>query len=191
MNDPTCGKPHLARGWCTLHYQRWRKHGDARASVRKHPGNGTAQRFFRNVVLAYTGDDCLIWPFASSSNGYAVVRHNSRQQLVPRLVCEYVNGPAPTHQHEAAHSCGRGCEGCVTPKHLRWAKHAENEADKLIHGTRLRGEELTHTKLTESDVIAIRRLKGRMSHRTIAAMFGISRATIGAIHRHERWAWLG
>lgn len=25
---PGCGKQHLARGWCTQHYQRWRKYGD-------------------------------------------------------------------------------------------------------------------------------------------------------------------
>jgi 5-methylcytosine-specific restriction endonuclease McrA len=25
---PGCGKPEKARGWCTKHYQRWKKHGD-------------------------------------------------------------------------------------------------------------------------------------------------------------------
>ena len=25
---PGCERPHEARGWCTLHYQRWKKHGD-------------------------------------------------------------------------------------------------------------------------------------------------------------------
>lgn len=25
---PNCDKPHLAKGWCHMHYQRWRSHGD-------------------------------------------------------------------------------------------------------------------------------------------------------------------
>lgn len=27
-NIDGCGKPHLARGWCGMHYRRWRKYGD-------------------------------------------------------------------------------------------------------------------------------------------------------------------
>lgn len=51
-----------------------------------------------------------------------------------RVVCERVNGPAPTEKHETAHGCGNSW--CVNKRHLRWATHIENEADKLIHGTR-------------------------------------------------------
>lgn len=29
-----CGKRHVARGWCTAHYQRWKKYGDPNVSVR-------------------------------------------------------------------------------------------------------------------------------------------------------------
>ncbi|KKN31413.1 hypothetical protein LCGC14_0824270 [marine sediment metagenome] len=32
-----CGKPHYARSWCSMHYQRWYKHGDVKA-VRKLSG---------------------------------------------------------------------------------------------------------------------------------------------------------
>ena len=29
----SCGRPHLARGWCRAHYLRWQRHGDPRADV--------------------------------------------------------------------------------------------------------------------------------------------------------------
>lgn len=28
-----CGQPHMARGWCRLHYFRWRRHGDPQADI--------------------------------------------------------------------------------------------------------------------------------------------------------------
>lgn len=34
---PDCSKPHMARGWCRLHYTRWQKHGDPLAGGRDNP----------------------------------------------------------------------------------------------------------------------------------------------------------
>lgn len=67
--------------------------------------------------------------------GAAQINLGGRSVIVARMVCEEVNGPPPTPAHQAAHSCGKGHLGCITPQHLRWATQVENEADKLIHGT--------------------------------------------------------
>lgn len=65
---------------------------------------------------------------------------DGRTHTVSRLVCEYINGKAPSPEHEAAHNCGKGHEGCVNPLHMRWATRAENFSDKVIHGTSMRGK---------------------------------------------------
>lgn len=65
-----CGKPHLARGWCGLHYQRWSVSGDPSADRPARSNKGEAQRFFREVVLTYEGDECLIWPYSRDNYGY-------------------------------------------------------------------------------------------------------------------------
>lgn len=93
-------------------------------------------RYFREVVVGYTGDDCLLWPFSKSNKGYGTINHDGRNLTVSRFLCAEVNGPPPTPDHVAAHSCGRGHTGCVNPRHLRWATRTENEADKIIHGTK-------------------------------------------------------
>ena len=156
--------------------------------------NGATQKFLMMAVV-YRGDDCLIWPFHRDHGGYAhinVVVDGRRTIRRPsRLVCEAVNGPPPTFLHQAAHSCGTGNKGCIAPRHLRWATRVENEADKLLHGTRARGEINGHAKLTSEKVYQIRTLLDEgLSQRAIAKEFGVDPSNISHIRRGKNWRWL-
>lgn len=154
------------------------------------PANGVARAFFDEVVLPYAGDDCLIWPFTRKENGRGQLRDGSRMRDAAVMACEAVRGEKPTPEHEAAHSCGRGSSGCVAPLHLRWATHLENESDKLIHGTRLRGEDHGRSRLTEDQAHEVLNLKGKMLQREIAEVYGVHLATISSIHRGKNWPHL-
>lgn len=135
-----CDKPAMSRGWCSAHWHRaYRNNGDPLAGRKPGAKAGEPQEYLRDVVLPYNGEDCLTWPFGRSS-GYGKIHLTGGQYLVSRVVCETVNGPPPTARHEAAHSCGKGHEGCVNPRHLSWKTPAENWADKYAHGTDNRGE---------------------------------------------------
>lgn len=131
-----CGKPRLARGWCPKHYQRWLKHGDPLTTETNYPDRGDTLKWI-DEHLSYQGADCLVWPFYRNNDGYACLRVDRKNISVSRYICIKVNGQPPTPEHEAAHNCGNGHEGCAAPNHVRWATKLENEADKLIHGTRL------------------------------------------------------
>ena len=144
---------------------------------------GEPARFLNETVLPYDGDDCLLWPFGKNATGYGMIWRDGAMNRVSRLVCEHANGPPPTPKHEAAHSCGKGHKGCITKRHLRWATHAENMADKLIHGT-------SHAKLTETDVLAIRAAKGVLLQRELAEKFGVTREAISLIQTGKNWAYL-
>ena len=96
---------------------------------------GEPMRYFREVVLAYDGNECQTWPYARSDRGYGQVYQDGRVEYVHRMVCEERHGPPPTPKHDAAHSCGKGHEGCVTKRHLSWKTHKENMADAIEHGT--------------------------------------------------------
>ena len=182
-----CGKPLRKRGWCESHYKRWRRHGDPM-------GGGTycneLRRFFQGVVLRFKGSECLIWPYTRNRSGYAQMRWDGRPQNVHRLVCEAVYGPPPTPQHEAAHNCGKGHEGCVTPRHAYWATPVENQADKIRHGTHNRGKRHPMAKLCEDDVLEIRALHGKLPERELARRFGVSGTQINNIHRRKSWTFL-
>lgn len=183
---PDCGNPALARGWCRKHYLRWYKHGDPLET------NGTERgsplRFLQEIVLKHNGNECLPWPYASDQNGYGKINYEGRSQRVNGIVCTLTHGPAPSPVHEVAHSCGKGTTGCCAPRHLVWKTHAENEADKLAHGTRKIGERHGMAKLTDEQIRTIRRLAGTMPQREIGEMFGIAQGQVSAIVTRRTWA---
>lgn len=129
-----CSRPAVKKGMCNAHYLRNWRHGDPRGG-RKSTIAGEPAAWLGKVALTYEGDDCLAWPFYTRPDGYGEVRYDGKNWVVSRLVCEMVNGPAPSPHHEAAHSCGKGHEGCVAKAHLRWATHKENHDDRKQHGT--------------------------------------------------------
>jgi hypothetical protein len=101
--------------------------------------------------VSYQGEDCLTWPF--SRFGYGTIYGHKHAH---RVMCELAYGPAPSPRHQVAHSCGKGHEGCVNPRHLRWATPKENSADMVLHGTALRGERAINVKLTTPEVHAVK-----------------------------------
>lgn len=180
-----CDKPRRTRGWCSAHYERWRSHGDPM-------GGGTAPgapwRFIVDVALRHTGDECLVWPFYSTDDGWPQINFKGRTKKVHTLVCEMVNGPACLSAPFARHRCGN--KPCISPTHLVWSNKSEIEAAKIDRGTSNRGERCGSSKLTEDEVISIYNLRGRTRQADIAEQFRVQKGTVAAIHQKKRWAWL-
>lgn len=175
-----------ARGMCRSHYKRWSRHGDPMLGG---TGMGERQRWIE-ANKKHEGDSCLKWPFSVTEHGYGQFKIGKRSTLASKVMCEAAHGPAPTTDHQAAHSCGKGHEGCMNPSHLRWATRSENMSDAIEHGTIARGERQGSAKLTDVDVRRIRVLSGHRSHQELADTLSISRQQVGKIVRGEQWAWL-
>lgn len=182
-----CGKPQATRKMCHSHYKLWLRYGDPRA--RRAAPRGGAEAWIREHA-DYEGDDCLIWPYSRFRNNYGKAEYQGKTTSAARLMCTIAHGPPPTQQLEAAHSCGRGHDACVNPKHLRWATKKENAADRAIHGTECRGSERHNTKLTEEAVREIRALLGTQTQASIADKYGVNFTVISAIKRGKTWRWL-
>lgn len=148
------------------------------------------EQFVAEVLIPHDGAQCLVWPFARNSNGYGFLYRHSCRVLAHRVACEIAHGPAPTPKHEAAHLCGNGHLGCVSPRHLAWKTRAENAVDAITHGTIPRGERHGCVVLTERQARIAKALKGRVGSRRLAREFGVSRATISHIQSGRNWAWL-
>lgn len=143
-------------------------------------GKGKAVAWLRANV-DYDGEGCLIWPF--SRDRYGFLGHEGKHYYAHRFMCELVNGPPPSLKHQAAHSCGRGEQGCVHPKHLSWKTLGGNMLDKSIHGTnwkRVRGRKLTHEQID-----AIRASAEKPPE--LAKQFGVSESNIRHIQAGRSW----
>lgn len=187
---PECGNPGYRRGYCQSHYRRLLKHGNPLGGGSPKAPKGELMRWIHEVALLHTGDECLTWPFGKNGNGYGEVQADGKNSAASRYICGLVNGPPPTPDHEAAHSCGRGSEACTSPIHLSWKTPTENQADRLIHGTHTRGERCGTAKLTENDVRLILAMKGAEPKTHLAKRFGVSPTTVADIHRGRTWFWL-
>lgn len=175
-----CGRPNKARGLCLAHSERVKRTGSPQADIPiRHRGEG--QQFILDVARIPYTDDCITWPYARDKLGRGFGSHRGKTTIASRAVCIEAHGEPPSPSHEAAHSCGNGHLGCVNPHHLRWATRTENEADKIAHGTRLRGEKMKNHILTDADCEAIRALRGSMSQKAIATIYGVSQQHISAV----------
>lgn len=183
-----CGRKVRAKGLCGKHYGRLWRNGSTKLS-RAEEGAGLS---WISKNSAYSGDDCLTWPFGrkSKNGGYGIVYFQGRARHASRVMCIFAHGEPPTPSHEAAHSCGMGHEGCVNPRHLRWASPLENSRDKRKHGTYVRGEKVNGAKLSADDVRKIRSLAGDVPTAEIAEMFNLHRCYVDQIIRRARWGWL-
>lgn len=153
----------------------------ANASKAHNRGRGAAAQFLRDNI-SYDGPGCLIWPFSRQPSGYGALGYNGKQCYAHRLMCEMVKGPAPTTRHEAAHSCGRGRDGCVDPRHLDWKTPTENALDCAGHGTQSRNRWGNAGKLTRRQVAEIWALKGRETQAETGKRFDVSASTIRDVY---------
>lgn len=92
--------------------------------------------------------------------------------------------------------CPEGMEGCHEDgnrdnnqlSNLRWDTHKNNQADRLRHGTDNRGEKHNLVKLTNTQVLQIRKSRKQfITYQEIADKYGVSRRLIGKIIKRQLW----
>jgi len=104
-----------------------------------------------------------------------------------QLVIEAFVAPKPSPKAEVRHKDGTRDNDHFS--NLEWGTSADNKADMLRHGTRLRGDLAPKAKLTNQQAEEIREIyKGGISQADIGVQFGVSQKTISRIIRREHYA---
>lgn len=210
-----CSKPMLARGMCSLHYQRWRKREGVPERVIAAPkpcsvkGCDQTSRARGMCSIHYYrvrrhGDPLVPVRAQAGAPAEWIAAHvdysgddclkwpfrTKDGRGKAREMCEAAHGPAPAPNLDAAHSCGNGFGGCMNPNHLRWATKVENAADKRLHGTLPIGGRTGTAKLNAVDVLGILLLVKTKSQVAVASEFGVHQTSVSNICRRRKWAWL-
>ena len=135
-------------------------------------------------------NDCWLW--TGTKQKYPIYYQNNKQYYAHRLICEHYHGDMSGLV--TRHLCGNAL--CVNPAHLKPGTQAENNRDKVLHGTTNKGKKcpwLGHpgernakAKLTEQDVLDIRSSDTKV--KLLAEHYNVSREQIRRIKRRNMWA---
>jgi hypothetical protein len=132
-------------------------------------------------------DDCWNWTGAKTRLGYGSIGVDGKTMSAHRVAWAMEYGSLPDDK-DVCHHCDN--PGCVNPKHLFLGTETDNMRDKMSkgRGNQQKGERNGNAKLTSEAVTHIRELaqQGRRLV-DIAAIFGISDITVGAIVKRRAW----
>jgi hypothetical protein len=123
-----CEKPTKARGWCTMHWTRWSRHGDplwepptseARfwSYVDKNGPDGIHSQTSENL------GPCWLWITPTGTGGYGRLKVDGVLVKAHRFAYELLVGPIPPGL-ELDHLCR--VPACTNPAHLEPVTSAEN-----------------------------------------------------------------
>lgn len=138
-----CSGIRKARGWCEMHYIRWRKHGDPHVNKLPMRVHGTPEERFWAKVDA--DGDCWEWIGFKNQAGYGrFYAPSGKMVLAHRYAYETLVGSIPSDA-EIDHLCKN--RACVSPAHLDPVSHKENVRRGAASTVmKLRAQRITHCK---------------------------------------------
>jgi hypothetical protein len=122
-----CGKTARMRGWCSMHHQRFLRHGDPLIAGRRVITGSVEDRLWGRVDKTET---CWLWTGHTAGEGYGVISVDGRDAYVHRLVHEWLVGPIP-EGYEVDHLCR--VRLCVRPEHLEAVTQQENHRRAMAY----------------------------------------------------------
>jgi hypothetical protein len=151
------------------------------------PGGPKPTRFpyLLETIRSHDSDECLIWPFSLTANGYGQVTFQGKGETAHRVAFLVTHGHWPTPQGQ--HTCD--VPACFNPRHIIEGTPAQNMADKVSRGRAnfCKGEKHGNAKLTKEIVFQIRADYPLYGSTITGANHGISRQSVCDIVFGRTW----
>ncbi|GAA2394233.1 HNH endonuclease [Gordonia cholesterolivorans] len=178
-----CDRPHHAHGLCDRHSAMMRTHGRTEYL----PVKSDLERFWEKVNKTEFG--CWEWAARLFSNGYgqfqAECSYGYRPYPAHRWIFSKLNGEIPEGL-VVRHRCDN--RKCVNPDHLELGTVQDNANDAVTRKRTTQGSRSAQAKLTEGQVIEIRRLLATGINQTaVAKSFGVTSRCVSNIARRQTW----
>jgi hypothetical protein len=148
--------------------------------------HGDPLAFLVRLAAMPERSECVEWPYAINARGYGHLWVGGRDVLAGRQALVLLTGedsPDLVARHGPCHN-----RPCVNPYHLSWGTEADNARDKIRDGTHNAGTAHHQARLTQADVLEIRRryVEGALQ-RELATEYGVTRGHISGIVRGRFW----
>lgn len=130
---------------------------------------------------------CIEWIGATTLNGYGQLRNKGRAILAHRAAYEHYIGPVPSGKFVCHHCDNRLCTNVL---HLFVGTARENTSDMMRkgRGKALRGSDSPRAKLTDAQVVEIRRRAAAGEKvRALAREFHMNNGALSRVIRGERY----
>lgn len=143
-----CDRPHFGRGWCMIHYDRWRASGDPLV-VSVIVGDDDTR--FWSYVEQHGPDECAPWTGTITHEGYGVFQIRGRQVKAHRHAYELLVRPLAgdetiDHLCHTNHPSCPGGFGCPHRRCCNTSHHEPVSADENIRRGVVRRVPKTHCK---------------------------------------------
>ncbi len=147
-------------------------------------------RFWSCVDQSGGPDACWEWTRSKKAFGHGRVSLHGRDLIAHRVAYVLTHGDVPMGTM-VCHACDN--PACCNPRHLWAGTQGDNVRDCVAKGRNAyaprRGEEHPKARLTEAEVLEIRRLyrRGEAGYRRLAVRFGVTPMAIKAIVVRRSW----
>lgn len=161
----------------------------------------TVEKFW---ALVDKSGECWLWLGRRDPHGYGIFKLGPKVRRAHRLAWILTHGEIPDGLN-ACHNCPDGDNpSCVNPAHLFLGTHTDNVADRVQKGRSAtgdrsgahthpeahpRGERSGNARLTESEVLEIRRQYAarEATQVALAAAYSVHQTTISLIVKRRNW----
>jgi hypothetical protein len=157
-----CFERHRARGFCDVHYQRWRR-GEGASVPKRQLDRGVPleQRLLNRRQI--TPDGCWLWTGSTAIKGYGDIKVDGRTAFVHRLAYRIWVGPIPKGL-TIDHLCRT--RPCFNPEHLE----AVTQRTNTLRGTGPSAKNARKTRCPQGHKYSGTNSQGtRICHKCIAA----------------------
>lgn len=130
--------------------------------------------------------DCWVWTACKCSSGYGNFSVSGRICSSHRVSYELHIGKIPDGL-SVLHKCDN--PACINPDHLFTGTQKDNMQDCVAKGRFTRGENVHSSRLTEKDVVEIRRkyANGDISQRQLARDYNMGSRAIHCVVHRIKW----
>lgn len=143
------------------------------------------------MVQSHDSDECLMWPFDRTSDGYGYLLSPTEKKKVVahRLAFRVAYGRLP--EPLGCHSCDN--PPCFNPRHIFEGSNLDNHKDAAVKGRRPRqdGEHNGNSVLTPEMVTRLRaehiRYSRTNSFRALAEKYGVSLSAVAQAVEARHW----